>query len=137
MKCPLSGEEIAELALLAKTPPLGDLVPGMGRKYRFKQLGGKVLRRLAKDLGLPQGSYEVRYNAGGSAVTGESTLRANGIYVHLGWDFGSGLYYRRASLDDPYGARSQNHHWRYEDFVRWDDFVTVVHRVMLQATSTL
>ena len=38
---------------------------------------------MAETLGLPAGSYEVRSNQGGIAVSGEVTLHAEALYVQL------------------------------------------------------
>jgi hypothetical protein len=53
------------------------------RKAAF--LGGArlVARRIAKALKLPKGTYEIRTNPAGIAVSGDVTLHADGIYISL------------------------------------------------------
>lgn len=53
-------------------------------KQAFKQEAMRALRKLAKDLGLEKGTYDIRFNAGGIAVSGEATLHAEHIYVQIG-----------------------------------------------------
>jgi hypothetical protein len=62
-------------------------------KQRFHAEGRLRLRRLAKALGFPPGSFDVRSNLGGIAVSGEITLHHHDVYVQvcqsaIGTDFG-------------------------------------------------
>ncbi len=50
-------------------------------KATFHKVAKKYLRRLATELALPKGSYEVHSNQGGIAVSGEATL--HGEHLHL------------------------------------------------------
>lgn len=50
-------------------------------KAAFHRVAKKYLRRLAATLALPKGSYEIRSNQGGIAVSGEATL--HGEHLHL------------------------------------------------------
>jgi len=52
-------------------------------KRLFHLRGTKLLKQIAIDLGLPEGSYEVRSNKGGIAVSGEVTLHGDTLYVQL------------------------------------------------------
>lgn len=69
-------------------------------KDEFKKEGKKFFRKLAKDLGLVD--FQVDYNKGGIAVSGDLTLRAMlatkcGIYIHFNIDGLCGandIYYR-------------------------------------------
>ena len=54
------------------------------RKMEWLKTGRRLLRQLAKELGLPKGSYDVRINAAGPACSGEATLHGEYIYVDLG-----------------------------------------------------
>ncbi len=54
------------------------------QKRSFHATARTRLRRLATELGLPSGSYNVRSNAGGIAVSGEVTLHGERIYVQVG-----------------------------------------------------
>ncbi|MBB5712811.1 hypothetical protein [Sphingomonas xinjiangensis] len=52
-------------------------------KALFHNEGLKAMRRLAKVMGLASGTYDVRSNKGGIAVSGEITLHAEQFYVRL------------------------------------------------------
>ena len=52
-------------------------------KRRFHAEARARLRLLAASLGLPPGSFDLRSNAGGIAVSGEITLHHDGIYVQV------------------------------------------------------
>lgn len=56
---------------------------GYELKEAFHAQGMAFLRKLAKALGLPPGTYEVRSNKGGIAVSGEVTLHNDDIYIQL------------------------------------------------------
>jgi hypothetical protein len=53
------------------------------RKASFHATARARLRKLATELGLPNGSYEIRSNQGGIAVSGEATLHHEKIYVQV------------------------------------------------------
>ena len=50
-------------------------------KRRFHLYARQQLRRLADALGLPSGTFDLRNNEGGIAVSGEVTLHADHLYV--------------------------------------------------------
>jgi hypothetical protein len=52
-------------------------------KRDFHLAARRQLRRLAEALSLPPGSYDIRNNAGGIAVSGEIILHADHLYVHV------------------------------------------------------
>jgi hypothetical protein len=52
-------------------------------KQAFHQEGRKVLRRIARLMGLQKGQYEVRSNLAGIAVSGEVTLHTDQVYVQI------------------------------------------------------
>lgn len=52
-------------------------------KEYFHTEGKKFLHDVAKAVGIPTGTYEVRNNKGGMAVSGEVTLHSDRIYVQL------------------------------------------------------
>jgi hypothetical protein len=54
------------------------------RKLEWLKAGRRVLRQLARELGMPDGSYDLRINAGGPAVSGEATLHGEWLYINLG-----------------------------------------------------
>jgi hypothetical protein len=66
-------------------------------KRAFHSLARRQLKQLADALGLAPGSYDLRSNHGGIAVSGEATLHADRLYVQasqsaMGHD--SGILYR-------------------------------------------
>ena len=50
-------------------------------KRAFHSKARRQLKLLAEALGLPSGSYDLRSNQGGIAVSGEITLHADRLYV--------------------------------------------------------
>jgi hypothetical protein len=52
-------------------------------KREFHLAARRQLRHLAEALGLAPGSYDIRNNAGGIAVSGEIILHAAHVYVHV------------------------------------------------------
>lgn len=86
---------------------LAHLRPGINdytdEGYRAKRLlhsaGRSFLRRLASDLGLQAGTFDIRSNRAGAAVSGEVTLHADSLYVQIsehcyGGRVGLSLLYR-------------------------------------------
>lgn len=71
------------------------------QKSAFHRTARAWLKRLADELGLKSGSYDIRSNKGGIAVSGEVTLHAEAIYVQASQSaFGSsvtGLMIRRCN----------------------------------------
>jgi hypothetical protein len=62
-------------------------------KRAFHSRARRQLKQLAEALGLPPGSYDLRSNQGGIAVSGEVTLHADRLYVQasqsaMGHDYG-------------------------------------------------
>lgn len=52
-------------------------------KEAWKKAGKAVLRRLAKDLGLDKGTFDIRVCESGVAVPGECILHSDRIYICL------------------------------------------------------
>lgn len=57
------------------------------RKDSLHRSGRTFLRLLAADLGLAKGTFEIRSNLGGIAVSGEVTLHTDRLYVQLSESF--------------------------------------------------
>lgn len=55
-------------------------------KTKFKKDGMALLRKVVKLLGLEKGTYDLRYNPGGIAVSGDCTLHSDTIYVSFNLD---------------------------------------------------
>lgn len=58
------------------------------RKRAFHRLARRQLGLLAKALDLPSGSFDLRSNLAGIAVSGEITLHGEHIYVQTSQPFG-------------------------------------------------
>src|SRR3546814_1178053 len=77
-------------------------------KKLFHSDGRKALKRLGDALCLADGSYDLRSNKGGIAVSGEIILHGEDIYVQLGLGIGSGrevMFRRVAGRRDYCGDR--------------------------------
>lgn len=55
-------------------------------KARFKCEGMALLRKVAKILKLPKGTFDLRYNPAGIACSGDCTLHTETVYVHFNLD---------------------------------------------------
>ena len=62
---------------------LPDVAYDAAAKARFRDLAMRVQRDLAQRLGLAAGSYDLRWNEGGVAVSGEATLHGDHLYVQI------------------------------------------------------
>jgi hypothetical protein len=58
------------------------------RKLQFHRIARRQLSLLAKALALPPGSFDLRSNKAGIAVSGEITLHGEHIYVQASQPFG-------------------------------------------------
>lgn len=84
---------------------------GAARKRAFHNDGRRFLKGLAAVVGLPAGSFDVRNNRGGIAVSGEVTLHSDTLYVQLyesAVQPGVGMLYRRCRGRRDY-CGEQNH----------------------------
>ena len=59
------------------------------RKAAFHRAARRGLQDLADGLGLARGTYEIRSNKGGPAVSGEVTLHGENVYVQASQPFAS------------------------------------------------
>lgn len=67
-------------------------------KDSFKNEGVRLMRKLAKDLGLSAAERDIRFNPGGIAVSGDVILHTDHVYVHLSQSclgMGHEVYYRK------------------------------------------
>lgn len=63
-------------------------------KQRGRQKGRKLLKAVADELGLAKGQYDLRWNPGGIAVFGETTLHTDHVYVQYEAHRGLGILVR-------------------------------------------
>ena len=81
------------------------------RKCEFHRLARRQLSLLAKALDLPPGSFDLRSNIAGIAVSGEITLHAERIYVQASQPFGafdSGILIRTCNSRKDYVGGPNN-----------------------------
>jgi hypothetical protein len=88
-------------------------------KAEFRQKAMLYLRNLAKEMGLQKGTYDVRWNEGGIAVSGEATLHGEHIYVQLEQGSMQGMFmYRNCNGRKDYTG-GQNH------WMKWCDLLDI------------
>lgn len=99
-------------------------------KALFHSDGRKAMARLADALGLARGTYDIRSNQGGIAVSGEITLHGEEVYVQLGLGcLGPGhevMFRRVAGRTDNCGER--NHWASVQELVHPDIFAVRLRR---------
>lgn len=85
-----------------------------GLKDRYRTLGKKILRFIVQELGLKKGEYEIRWNPGGIACSGDHTLHTDKFSLALHDNCGLGFFYWRTVKDrkDYTGGQNQNVHWK-------------------------
>jgi hypothetical protein len=78
-------------------------------KLVFHRAGMAQLRALAKALGLAPGTYDVRSNKAGMAVSGEVTLHGERVYIQLSHGgFSPGIMYRTCDGRRDYSGGRNN-----------------------------
>lgn len=89
------------------------------RKKAFHAKGKTFLKQLASEIGLPAGSFDIRSNIAGVAVSGEVTLHAETIYIQIAESFGfQGLriLFRTCKSRKDYGG-GQNNFFKLSDLI--------------------
>lgn len=107
-------------------------------KERFHRDGKRLLSSLAKALGLPKGTYEIRSNKAGPAIAGEITLHADYLYVQVhenSFRYGIALMYRSCKSQKDYTG-GHNHYVTVrdlsEDISREDRFIEHCRQLMVE-----
>ena len=78
-------------------------------KLAFHSKGRAVLRRIAKEMGLQSGTYDIRSNLGGVGVSGEVTLHGEHIYICFSADSATHQFmYRSCNGRKDYTGGSNN-----------------------------
>ncbi|ASY46579.1 hypothetical protein CJD35_19065 (plasmid) [Sphingobium xenophagum] len=107
-------------------------------KRLFHSEGRIAVRRLAEALGLAEGSFDVRSNKGGVAVSGEITLHGEDIWVQLSLGLMGPdreiLYRRVHGRSDHIGER--NHYASIRDLMAPDRFARKIRRDLNLAPAT-
>lgn len=74
---------IAQFLKTVRQPVHGYSEEAAENKTLFHRRGKALLQRIAQDLGYASGSYDLRNNKAGPAVSGEITLHTNDLYVQF------------------------------------------------------
>lgn len=100
------------------------------KKRRFHRLGKAVMKTIVKELGLPEGTYSVRSNMGGSAVSGEIILHANRFYVQFYQTafLGDHFLYRDCNGQDDYTG-GRNMFYPYDKLEDLGGFVKILRKI--------
>jgi hypothetical protein len=64
-------------------------------KQEYRKLGRKILKALAGLMGLQKGEFDIRWNPGGIACSGDHVLHTDKIYVALHDNIRLGWFYWR------------------------------------------
>lgn len=64
-------------------------------KQEYRRLGRKILKELAETVGLKKEEYDIRFNPGGDACSGDHTLHTDWFYLALHDNLSSGWFYYR------------------------------------------
>lgn len=107
--------ELRVLKSIVTGGPLTCIDAGDDRKRKFAKLTQKLARAVAKGLKLAPGQYDIHYNRGGTAVSGETYLHTDKVEVIFEQCYLSpspSFYYRQR--DGLKGGRSGTNHW-----MRW------------------
>jgi hypothetical protein len=80
-------------------------------KAEYRRLGRKIMKYIAFRLGLT--SFDIRFNPGGIAVSGDNTLHDERFYLSLTDNCGIGSFYFRSCKGqrDYTGGPNQNVQW--------------------------
>ena len=64
-------------------------------KDEYRKLGKTILKYVAEKLGLKKGEFDIRWNPGGIACSGDHVLHSDNIYIALHDNIGLGWFYWR------------------------------------------
>lgn len=105
---PITKTEISRFAFLSSNASYD-----FERKKEYQRLGRKILGYIAHQMGLKDGEFEIRWNPGGIAVSGDHTLHTDKVYLALHDNLGSGWFYYRScnGRRDYSGGRNQIVRW--------------------------
>jgi hypothetical protein len=106
-------------------------------KTRFKKEGMAILREVAKRMGLLHAQYDVRWNAGGIAVSGDIILHTDTLYVNLmqsaiGSDMG--FMFRACNGRKDYTGMT-NHWMKFDHFTDLESVARVFNAVAAAGAS--
>lgn len=105
------------------------------KKAKMHSSGRAFLRRLAADLGLAAGTFDIRSNQGGIAVSGEVTLHGEAIYVQISEWYsakgGASVLYRSCKGRKDYSGGQNNSTTMKRVGDNYPGFVAQCKRVMV------
>ena len=96
------------LAELTSVPISAYTDHGHARKEKYHRIARRQLRKLATELGLVKGNYDIDSNKAGIAVSGEISLHTDKYYIQVSQScFSSGreIMYRGCDGRKDYGGR--------------------------------
>lgn len=101
------------------------------RKEKYRRLGRKILKELAEMLNLKKGEYEIRWNPGGIAVSGDHVLHTERFYLALHDNLGTGWFYWRTckGLKDFSGGPNQIVSWPFLTAYGLKELAATLHKV--------
>ena len=84
------------------------------RKLEYRKLGCKLLKKIVELMGLQKGEYDISWNPGGIACSGDHMLHTDKIYLALQDNLGSGWFYWRTcrGRKDYSGGTNQIYNWK-------------------------
>jgi len=81
-------------------------------KRKFHRWGKRILALVAEKMGLAPGTYDIRNNVGGVAVSGEIMLHGEKIYIQLAQScVGSGTEFMFRSCNGRRDYTGKRNHW--------------------------
>lgn len=83
-------------------------------KKEYQRLGRRILKEIAEKLNLKKGEFDIRFNPGGIACSGDHVLHSDKIYLALHDNIGFGSFYYRTckGRKDFTGGYNRNVAWR-------------------------
>jgi len=82
-------------------------------KEEYRKLGRRILKAIVELMGLQKGEFDIRWNAGGQAVSGDHTLHTDWFYLALHDNCSLGWFYFRTCKDrkDYTGGPNRIYNW--------------------------
>jgi hypothetical protein len=94
-------------------------------KDQFLKMSKKLAAITAQELGLEKGSYDIRVNKAGIAVSGEVTLHSDNLYVQFGQSSmpGNGRFLCRSCKGRKDYTGGSNQWYKFEDLRDFGKFI--------------
>lgn len=100
-------------------------------KDEYKRLGKKILKEIAEKMGLLPSEYDIRWNPGGIACSGDHTLHTDYVYLALHDNSGAGWFYYRTckGRNDYSGGPNQIVNWNAFIVYGLDELARILYNV--------